>query len=101
MTSPPNLNSGDSKSLLPSNLTISPSLISSLSPNSLKLINIAIIVGSLLTGCIINAIGFLMYWWKRGFMVELYLCTVVMVVFMIAACLEQILLELMNLIYSK
>ncbi|GES92150.1 hypothetical protein GLOIN_2v1592057 [Rhizophagus clarus] len=71
--------------------------------NKSKLFNIAIIIGSLLTGCIINAIGFLMYWWykkKFGFMVELYLCVVVMVIMMVAMCVEEILFEFMNIIYT-
>ena len=64
-----------------------------------KIFNIAIMIGSLLTGCIINAIGFIMYWWykkKHGFMVELYLCTVIMAILMVAMCAEEILFEFTN-----
>lgn len=98
-------------SSLPSDLKSGKPLIENPTPtsshkvdnNKPKLFNIAIIVGSLLTGCIINAVGFLMYWWykkKFGFMVELYLCVVVMVIMMVAMCVEEILFEFMNIIYT-
>ncbi|RIA87985.1 hypothetical protein C1645_776097 [Glomus cerebriforme] len=102
MTPLPDLKLGNSliENPTPTPSTISPSHKVDTKP---ELFNIAIIIGSLLTGCIINAVGFIMYWWykkKFGFMVELYLCIVVMVVMMVAVCVEKILLEFMNVIYT-